>query len=146
MNGVLTQHNIGVELALIVARAALEAARSRGYPRTGVAVTNRAGQVLVLLRSDDGGPHLIDAARRKAYTAASMNAHTSKASKAVDERSGEPDPQLVYLNDILIVGGGEQNHMNGELIGAIVVARSPGGIHDEECADAGIAAIADALK
>jgi len=145
MSGVLTQHNIGVELALVVAKAALEAARACGYPRTGVAVANRAGQVLVLLRSDDGGPHLIDAARRKAYTAASMNARTSKASKAVDDRSGEPDPHLVYLNDILIVGGGVPIHMNGELIGAIGVAGSPGSIHDEECADAGIAAIAASL-
>jgi uncharacterized protein GlcG (DUF336 family) len=146
MSGVLTQHNIGVELALVVAKAALEATRARGYPRTGVAVANRAGQVLVLLRSDDGGPHLIDAARRKAYTAASMNARTSKASKAVDDRSGEPDPHLVYLNDILIVGGGVPIHMNGELIGANGVAGSPGSIHDEECADAGIAAISAALK
>ena len=145
MTGILTQRNIGVELALVAAKAALDAAKSRGYTRTGVAVANRAGQLLVLLRSDDGGPHLIDAARRKAYTAASMNARTSKASKAVDERSGEPDPHLVYLNDILIVGGGVPIHMNGELIGAIGVAGSPGSVHDEECADAGIAAIAASL-
>jgi uncharacterized protein GlcG (DUF336 family) len=51
MSGVLTQHNIGVELALVMAKAALEAARARGYPRTGIAVANRAGQLLVLLRS-----------------------------------------------------------------------------------------------
>lgn len=114
--------------------------------RTGVAVANRAGQLLVLLRSDDGGPHLVDAARRKAYTAASMNARTSKASKAVDERTGEPDPHLVYLNEVLMVGGGVPIYMNGELIGAIGVSGSPGSIHDEECADAGIAAIAASLK
>jgi uncharacterized protein GlcG (DUF336 family) len=125
MSGVLTQHNIGVELALVMAKAALEAARARGYPRTGIAVANRAGQLLVLLRSR--------------WTAASLNARTSKASKAVDDRSGEPDPHLVYLNDILIVGGGVPIHMNGQLIGAISVAGSPGSINDEECADAGIA-------
>jgi uncharacterized protein GlcG (DUF336 family) len=145
MTGVLTQHNISADLALVAAKAALDAAKARGYPRTGVAVANRAGQLLVLLRSDDGGPHLVDAARRKAYTAASMNARTSKASKAVDERTGEPDPHLVYLNEVLIVGGGVPIHMNGELIGAIGVAGSPGSVHDEECADAGIAAIAASL-
>ena len=53
-DGVLTQHNISVELALVAAKAALDAAKARGYPRTGVAVANRAGQLLVLLRSDDG--------------------------------------------------------------------------------------------
>lgn len=145
MSGVLMQHNISVDLALIAAKAALEESRRRGYPRFAVAVTNRAGHLLVLLKSDDGGAHLVDSARRKAYTAASMNARTSKASKAIDERTGEPDPHLVYLNDVLIVGGGVPIHAKGELIGAIGVAGSPGSVHDEECADAGIAAIATDL-
>lgn len=142
MKGLLTRHNISVDLALSAAKAALEESRQRGYPRFAVAVTDRAGHLLVLLRSDDGGAHLVDSARRKAYTAASMNARTSKASKAIDERSGEPDPHLVYLNDILIIGGGVPIQANGELIGAIGVAGSPGSLHDEECAEAGIAAIA----
>jgi uncharacterized protein GlcG (DUF336 family) len=146
MSGVLTQHNIGVELALVAAKAALDAALARGYRRLGVAVANRSGQLMVLLRSDEAGPHLLDSARRKAYTAASMNARTSKASKAIDERSGEPDPHLVYLDEVLIVGGGVPIHLNGELIGAIGVAGAPGSVHDEECADAGIAAIAASLS
>ena len=145
MDGVLTRHDIGVDLALVAARAALEESRRRGYPRFAVAVANRAGQLVVLLKSDDGGPHLVDSARRKAYTAASMNARTSKASKAIDERSGEPDPHLVYLNDVLIVGGGVPIHAKGELVGAIGVAGSPGSVHVEECADIGIAAIAGSL-
>ena len=142
MSGVLMRHDISVDLALVAAKAALEESRRRGYPRFAVAVTDRAGHLLALLRSDDGGAHLVDSARRKAYTAASMNARTSKASKAIDERSGEPDPHLVYLNDILIVGGGVPIHAKGELIGAIGVAGSPGSVHDDECAEAGIAAIA----
>ena len=146
MSGVLTQHNISVELALVAAKAALDAGLARGYRRLGVAVASRSGQLMVLLKSDDGGPHLIDSARRKAYTAASMNARTSKASKAIDDRTGEPDPHLVYLNDVLIVGGGVPIHLNGELIGSIGVAGAPGSVHDEECPDAGIAAIAANLK
>jgi uncharacterized protein GlcG (DUF336 family) len=143
---ILNHRSIGVDLALVAATAALEAARSRGYPRIGVAVANRGGQLMVLLRSDEAGPHLLDSARRKAYTAASMNARTSKASKAVDERSGEPDPHLVYLDEVLLVGGGVPIHAGGELIGAIGVAGAPGSIHDEECADAAIARIAASLK
>jgi uncharacterized protein GlcG (DUF336 family) len=146
MADILDHRSIGTDLALTAATAALEAARARGYPRTGVAVANRAGQIVVLIRSDEAGPHLLDSARRKAYTAASMNARTSKASKAIDERSGEPDPHLIYLDEILLVGGGVPIHADGELIGAIGVAGSPGSIHDEECADAGIAAIAARLK
>ena len=146
MADILTQRNIGVDLALVAAKAALEESRKRGYPRIAIAVANRTGQLVVLLKSDDGGPHLVDSARRKAYTAASMNARTSKASKAVDERTGEPDPHLVYLNDVLIVGGGVPIRAGAELIGAIGCAGAPGSIHDEECADAGLAAIAASLK
>ena len=145
MSGILARHDISVDLALTAAKAALDESRKRGYPRFAVAVTNRAGHLLVLLKSDDGGPHLVDSARRKAYTAASMNARTSKASKAIDDRSGEPDPHLVYLNDVLIVGGGVPILAAGELVGAIGAAGSPGSVHDEECADAGIAAIAAGL-
>ena len=146
MADILNHRTIGIDLALAAATAALEAARKRGYPRIGVAVANRYGQLMVLLRSDAAGPHLLDSARRKAYTAASMNARTSKASKAIDDRSGEPDPHLVYLDEVLLVGGGVPIHAGDDLIGAIGCAGAPGSIHDEECADAGIAAIADRLK
>jgi uncharacterized protein GlcG (DUF336 family) len=100
----------------------------------------------VLLRGDGAGPHLLDSARRKAYTAASSNSRTSAMSKAVDERSGVPDPHLVYLEGVLMVGGGVPILAGGELIGAIGVAGSPGSVHDEECADAAIARIAPQLK
>ena len=53
--GILTQRNIGIELALTAAKAALDAARARGCRRTGVAVTNRASQIMVLIRSDGAG-------------------------------------------------------------------------------------------
>jgi len=143
--GILTQRNIGIDLALEAAKAALDAGRARGY-HIAVAVTNRGGQLLVLLRSDDAGPHLIDSSRRKAYAAASSNSRTSVMAKAVDARSGVPDPHLVYLNEVLMVGGGVPILVGGELIGAIGVAGAPGSVHDEECADAGIAHIAAELK
>ena len=108
-------------------------------------MADRGGQLVVLLRSDGAGPHLIDSARRKAYTAASMRNRTSIASKAIDDRSGEPDPYLVYLEGVLVVGGGVPIKAGDEVIGAIGVGGSPGSIHDEECADAGIAQIAARL-
>jgi uncharacterized protein GlcG (DUF336 family) len=47
---------------------------------------------------------------------------------------------------VLMVGGGVPILVGGELIGAIGVAGAPGSVHDEECADAGIAHIATDLK
>ncbi len=144
-DGILTQHNVSIELALEAAKAALAAGEARGF-HIAVAVADRSGHLLVLLRGDGAGPHLIDAARRKAYTAASLNRRTSALSKAVEERSGVPDPHLVYLEGVLMVGGGVPIAASEELIGAIGVAGAPGASHDEECADAGILQIASRLK
>lgn len=137
----LNQRNLGIDLALEAATAALAEARSRGY-HIAVAVSDRSGQLLVLLRSDGGGPHLTDSATRKAYTAASSNALTSDMEKAVDERSGVPDHNLIFLDKVLMVGGGVPIRAGDELVGAIGVAGSPGAVHDEECANAGVARIA----
>jgi uncharacterized protein GlcG (DUF336 family) len=145
MGSLLVQRNLSVDLALACATAALAEARKRGYPST-IAVSDRAGNLIVLLRNDGGGPHLIDSAKAKAYTAASSNARTSDLEKAVDERTGVPDHNLIFLEKVLMVGGGVPIRAGNELVGAIGVAGSPGAIHDEECADAGIAAIAAQLK
>ena len=142
---VLTQRNISIDLALELARASLDEARKRNYS-VAIAVTDRGGRLLVQLRSDNAGPHLLDSSRRKAYTAASSNTRTSIMAKAIDERSGVPDPHLIYLNEVLMVGGGVPIHAGGELAGAIGIAGSPGSVHDEECADAGLARIADRLR
>ena len=66
-------------------------------------------------------------------------------SKAVDVRSGEPDPHLVFLENVLMVGGGVPIKAGDEIVGAIGVSGSPGSVHDEECAEAGIAKIAASL-
>lgn len=58
MADLLTQRNLGIDLAMAAATAALEAAQSRGY-HVAVAVADRGGQLLVLLRGDGGGAHLL---------------------------------------------------------------------------------------
>ena len=142
---VLVQRTISVDLALELAKASLDEARKRNY-NVAIAVTDRSGRLLVQLRTDNAGPHLLNSSHRKAYTAASANTRTSIMAKAIDERSGVPDPHLVYLNEVLMVGGGVPIHAGSELAGAVGIAGSPGSIHDEECADAGIARIADRLR
>src|SRR5260370_1334978 len=64
MPGVLTQRNLSFDLALEAATVALETASSRGY-HVGVALTNRTGRLLVLLRHDGGGAHLLYGAGRE---------------------------------------------------------------------------------
>ena len=144
VDGVLTRHDIGVDLALVAAQSAHEESRRRGYPRFAVVVANRAGHLRAAQerrrRAASRGFRAPQGLHRREHERAHL-----QGVKAIDERSGEPDPHLVYLNDVLIVGGGVPIHAKGELVGAIGVAGSPGSVHDEECADAGLAAIAAGL-
>ena len=57
------------ETALKAAQAALKSCRDRGFQAT-VAVVDRMGVVQVLLRDRFAGPHTVDMASAKAYTAA----------------------------------------------------------------------------
>jgi uncharacterized protein GlcG (DUF336 family) len=60
--------------------------------------------------------------------------------------TGVPDHSLIFLEGVLMVGSGVPIRAGGELVDAIGVAGSPGAVHDEERADAGIAKIAASLK
>jgi uncharacterized protein GlcG (DUF336 family) len=144
-DGLLLSHTLGVAGAVKAAQAALSACAARGY-HVAVAVSDPDGQLIVLLRGDKAGPHLLDAARRKAYTAASSGARTSTWEQAIAARSGVPDPNLIFLNEILAVGGGVPIRAGNDEVGAIAVAGSPGVALDEQCADAGIAAIQSELR
>ena len=141
-NAMIGRHALSSRAAEIVARAALEACASQGF-HVAVAVSDADGALVVLLRGDGGGVHLIDAAQRKAFTAASSGTRTSAWEKAIDERTGVPDPHIVDVKDVLAVAGGVPILFGKEVVGAVGVSASPGVAHDERCADIGIRAIDD---
>ena len=51
--GVVTQRTISLNMAKIIAEATLAECKSKGY-NTAVAVVDRAGQVLVMMRDENG--------------------------------------------------------------------------------------------
>jgi len=144
-DALLLSRTLSVTLATKAAQAALSACTARGY-HVAVAVSDPDGQLIVLLRGDNAGPHLLDAVRRKAYTAASSGARTSTWEQAIAAHTGVPDPNLIYLNGVLAVGGGVPIRAGNDEVGAIAVAGSPGVAFDEQCADAGVAAIQPLLQ
>jgi uncharacterized protein GlcG (DUF336 family) len=66
--GLVTQKNLSLGMAKAIAEAAQSECRTKGF-HTTVAVVDRAGQLLILMRDEEAGPHTIEMARRKAYTA-----------------------------------------------------------------------------
>ena len=131
------------ETALVAAKAALEACRKQGY-QVGVAVVDRAGITQVFLRDRFAGPHTVDVAINKAWTAASFR--TSTLALATETQAGRPMSGIRGVARFTAVGGGVMIEGGGSSFGAIGVSGAPGGEADEVCANAGIKAIADSIE
>ena len=135
--------SITPEAALKAARAALLACSKSGY-QVAVAVTDRAGHPLVMLRDRYAGPHTPPTATGKAYTALSFKLDT--VSFARTTQSGEASSGIRHLPGVVAIGGGRPIESAGSIVGAIGVSGAPGGDADDACARAGIGEIRDDLE
>jgi uncharacterized protein GlcG (DUF336 family) len=135
--------SLAPETALLAARAAMEFCRKQGF-QVAVAVVDRSGLTQVLLRDRFAGPHTVDVATNKAWTATSFR--TSTLSLANDTQAGKPMSGLRGIPRVLAVGGGVLIEGGGAIYGAVGVSGAPGGEADDACARAGIKAISDAIE
>lgn len=131
------------ETALTAAQAALQSCRKQGF-QVSVVVVDKAGLPQVLLRDRYAGPHTVDVATNKAWTAASMRMSTSAF--AVETQAGKPMSGLRSHARVMAAGGGLVIEGGGSLYGGIGVSGGPGGEADEACAQAGLKSIADAIE
>lgn len=131
------------ETALVAAQAALAHCRKAGH-QVAVAVVDRSGLVQVLLRDRFAGPHTLDIAPQKAWTAASFR--ISSAALAAETQAGKPMSGIRATPRVMAIGGGQVIEAGGAVLGAIGVSGAPGGEADDACASAGIKAIADAIE
>ncbi|GGQ05777.1 GlcG/HbpS family heme-binding protein [Streptomyces roseolilacinus] len=129
-----TRH-LTVDAATRAAQAALKAARQDGRQVT-VAVVDRNGTTVAVLRGDGAGPQSYESAQRKAYTAVSWNAPTSDLVKRL-----ETTPTLKDIPGTLFLGGGVPVAVDGAPVAGIGVAGAPSGALDEAYARAGAAAL-----
>lgn len=129
--------------ALQAAQAALARCDKDGFT-TAVAVVDRGGHVLALLRNGLAGAHTVSMATGKAWTALSFRTDTTELAAA--SQPGRASSGIRNLPGVLAVGGGVMIRAKGSLVGAIAVSGAPTGDADDVCAKAGIAAISDALE
>ena len=135
--------SITPEAALRAARAALAACGKNGH-QVAVAVTDRAGHPLVMLRDRHAGPHTPATATSKAYTALSFKLDTTSFARVT--QAGEASSGIRQLPGVVAIGGGWPIEAGGSLVGAIGVSGAPGGDADDACAKAGMAEIRDDLE
>lgn len=132
---VLNERQISLGLAREAANAAINQCRKDGY-QVSVTVVDRSGQVKVMMRDDNSGPHTPDTSRRKAYTALTFRTSTSELANRV--ASNPSAANLRDITDIILLAGGLPIRAGNEVIGGIGVGGAPGGDRDEVCAKAGI--------
>jgi uncharacterized protein GlcG (DUF336 family) len=130
------------DMALTVAEGAMQACLAKGYATSAV-VVDRDGESLVAMRGDGAGPHTLENARRKAYTANTFKQPTAEyAKKLLDPASVAH--QQVTLPSIIAIDGGVPIKVGNDVIGAAGVSGSPG--IDSECVNAGIEKIKEQLQ
>lgn len=131
------------ETALVAARAAMAHCRAAGH-QVAVAVTDRSGQVQVLLRDRFAGAHTLDIAPRKAWTAASFRMPTTAL--ATETQAGKPMSGIRQSAQVMAIGGGQVIEAAGAVVGAIGVSGAPGGEADDACALAGVKAVTELIE
>lgn len=131
------------ETALKAAQAALAKCRTDGF-QVAVAVVDRSGVVQALIRDRFAGPHTPDMATSKAWTAVTFRTDTSVVAR--ETQAGKPMSGIRNRPGVAAVGGGRLIEAAGALLGGIGVSGAPDGERDDACADAGIAAIRDAVE
>jgi uncharacterized protein GlcG (DUF336 family) len=133
-----TMRSLTPDTALRAAQAALHHCRDAGY-QVSVAVVDRGGTTQVLLRDRFAGPHTIDVATNKAWTALSFRQDTLSLGQA--SRPDGPAAPIRHFSRVVVMGGGVPIEAGGSLLGAIAVSGAPGGEADDACARIGVEAI-----
>jgi uncharacterized protein GlcG (DUF336 family) len=138
----LTHRDLSYAMAKTIAETAIDSCASKGYAVSAV-VVDRDGETIIAMRAYNAGPHTMENARRKAYTARSFRTSTTAYAK----RYAENDPvvhQQVTLPNVIAIPGGLPIKVGDDVIGGAGASGSPG--VDEPCVQAGLDKLADQLK
>lgn len=137
----IERKDLSFPMALTIAQGALEDCKARGYA-TSVVVVDRDGVTMVVLRGDGAGPHTVENARRKAYTALTFKNTTEEFAKAME--TNPVRRQQATLPGVIGIPGGVPVKVGNDTIAGVGLSGSPG--VDEPCVRAGLAKVADQLK
>lgn len=137
----IERKDLSFPMALTIAQGALEDCKAKGYP-VSVVVVDRDGVTMVVLRGDGAGPHTVENARRKAYTALTFKATSEDFAKAMENNPVRR--QQATLPGVIGIPGGVPVKVGNDTIAGVGLSGSPG--VDEPCVRAGLAKVADQLK
>jgi uncharacterized protein GlcG (DUF336 family) len=128
-------------MAQTIAQAALAQCEGMGF-KVSVAVVDRGGLTIVMLRGDGAGLHTPEGAERKAYTARTFSQPSADFVKRLSDRPDTVGSR--QYTRVLALGGGLPVKAGNEVVGAVGVSGSPG--KDDVCSQAGIDKVAEQLR
>ena len=137
---VVSVQRLTMETAMAIAKGAIDACRAKGI-QIGVTVVDRGGNAQVMLRDVLAPDLTIDISHKKAYTAMSFMAATSALVGRFPGAYG-----VGKQEGLMISAGGVPIDAGGVFLGGVGVSGAPGGDIDEECAKAGVEAVAADLE
>ena len=137
----ITHRDLSLSVAQAMANGALEACKARGF-NVSVVVVDRGGDTLVALKGDEAGPHTMENARRKAYTARTFRMTTEAFLQEMKTRPVRREQTT--LPNVIAINGGVPIKAGSDTIGGIGLSGSPG--VDEECVNAGLEKVKQFLQ
>jgi uncharacterized protein GlcG (DUF336 family) len=111
--------NLTLEASFELASRASNTASKLGK-KVAIAVLDASGTIILLLRNEDVGPHNIEAARRKAYTA--LSTKTSTLLLMRNASLNNDTQNLNTLPELLLLSGGVPIWYKENIIGSIGIA------------------------
>ena len=143
--GVVSTHEISLDMAEKIARGGIEACRKMGFHTTMV-VIDSGGTMKAFLRDDKTGPHTVTLAQDKAFTALTLASRFATSSAFATARNSTLGSPMSNVRGVTGVAGGVPIKYHDEVIGAVASSGAVGGANDERCSQAGIAVVADQLR
>jgi uncharacterized protein GlcG (DUF336 family) len=143
--GLVTTHELSLEMAQKIAMGAIEQCRSMGF-HTTITVVDSAGLMKAFLRDEGTGPHTIGLSKAKAYTALTLASRFATSGAFATARNSTLGSPMTNIEGVVGVAGGVPIKYHDEVIGAVGSSGAVGGDKDEICSNAGIAKVADELK
>ena len=138
----LTHKDISADTAVTIATTAMVDCKAKGYKVSAV-VVGRVGEIIVQVRGDGTGPHTMENAFKKAFTARTFRVPSGDMEKRLKDN---PQMGAQFLTGFTTARGGLPILIGDDVVAAAAVSGAPGGEKDEACVQIGLDKVKDQLK
>jgi len=138
----LVNKDVSADIAVTIATAAMADCKAKGFKVSAV-IVGRVGEIIIQIRGDGTGPHTMENAFKKAFTARTFKIPSGEMEKRLKDN---PQMGAQFLTGFTTARGGLPIKIGDDVAGAAAVSGAPGGEKDEACVQTGLDKVKDQLK